>query len=115
MERLKGKAYLLKIQPGKLYFSKELIEISGCSISEIANQCLAFKSFVSEYKYQLASFFNVDNYREQTDRFFEIFDLRMKLSKGEIDVQTYVEGLVQKNVEYITNKDEVNLIEFRAQ
>jgi len=37
MERLKGKAYLLKIQPGKLYFSKELIEISGCSISEIAN------------------------------------------------------------------------------
>jgi hypothetical protein len=33
----------------------------------------------------------------------------MKLAKGEIDAASYVQRIVQKNIEYITSKDEVSM------
>lgn len=82
---------MVRIAPNCLIFTKELLEIGGYSVNDIGNECLTYRSFVSEFIFLLFSIFLAEDYRGQVNKFFELYNLGVKFRQGEINQTDYTE------------------------
>lgn len=80
---------MLRASPNCLVFSRELLELGGFGVEEVALECLSYRCFVSDI-------FLADDYRGQIDKFFELYELGKELRSGRLKQEEYLRHASQQ-------------------